>query len=126
MRASSKGQPQLPRLSGDDRRAGVRFCLDLTVRYAIEGNLGARSGRTIDPSSSGISFVSDRPLQIGQVLKLSIDWPVPLDGGVRLQLVMMGDIVRTDGTLTALQIRRHEFKTRGVGLNASASESIDE
>jgi hypothetical protein len=113
MRASSKGQPQLPRLSGAERRAGVRFCLDLTVSYAIEGNLGARSGRTIDLSSSGISFVADRPLQIGQVLKLSIDWPVPLDGGVRLQLVMSGDIVRTDGTMTALQIRRHEFKTRG-------------
>ena len=125
MRASSKGQTQVPRLSGGDRRAGARFCLDLTVRYAIKGNLQAGSGRTIDLSSSGISFVADRPLRIGQGLNLSIDWPVPLDGGVRLQLVMSGDIVRTDGTRTALQIRRHEFKTRGVGLIASARESID-
>jgi len=115
----------VPRLSGGDRRAGARFCLDLTVRYAIKGNLQAGSGRTIDLSSSGISFVADRPLRIGQGLNLSIDWPVPLDGGVRLQLVMSGDIVRTDGTMTALQIRRHEFKTRGVGLIASARESID-
>ena len=72
------------------------------------------SGRTIDVSSAGLSFTADRPLLPGQHLEVSIDWPVLLDGAVRLHLIMSGDVVRTDGTTAALQIRRHEFRTRRV------------
>jgi hypothetical protein len=74
------------------------------------------SGRTIDLSSSGLSFPADRSLETGQKLDVSIDWPALLDGGVKLQLIVSGVVVRTAGTATALQIRRHEFKTRHVGL----------
>jgi hypothetical protein len=76
------------------------------------------SGRTIDLSSSGLSFTADKPLETGQKLDVSIDWPALLDGGVKLQLIVSGVVVRTDGTTTALQIRRHEFRTRRVGLKA--------
>jgi len=77
------------------------------------------SGRTIDLSSSGLSFIADRPLPIGQNLVVSIDWPVPLDGSVKLQLIMSGIVVRTNGTVTALKIRRHEFRTRRPGSDAA-------
>jgi hypothetical protein len=77
------------------------------------------SGRTIDLSSSGLSFTADRPLQTGQKLDVYIDWPVLLDGGVQLQLIMSGVVVRTGGTATALQIERHEFRTRRGGLKGA-------
>ncbi len=104
-----------------ERRASVRFALTLEVRYAFQGPLGpveTGSGRTIDLSSSGLSFTADKPLETGQKLDVSIDWPALLDGGVKLQLIVSGVVVRTDGTTTALQIRRHEFRTRRVGLKA--------
>jgi hypothetical protein len=73
------------------------------------------SGRTIDMSSSGLSFTADRPLSIGQKLDLSIDWPAVLDGGVQLQLVASGVVVRTTGAMTAIRLERHDFRTRRAG-----------
>ncbi len=102
-----------------ERRASARFALTLEARYTISGRrspVETGSGRTIDLSSSGLSFTADRPLETGQKLDVSIDWPALLDGGVKLQLIVSGVVVRTDGTATALQIRRHEFRTRPVGL----------
>jgi hypothetical protein len=100
-----------------ERRASTRFPLNLEVRYTVSSHRIPRekgSGHTIDVSSSGLSFTADRPLAIGQRLGVSIDWPALLNGGVQLQLMMSGVVVRTSGTVTALQILRHEFKTRRV------------
>jgi len=74
------------------------------------------SGRTIDISSSGLKFAADRPLLVGQRIEVYIDWPVMLDGGVRLQLVVWGEVIRTDGTEVALQIQKHDFRTRRVEM----------
>jgi hypothetical protein len=104
----------LPR-DGPERRSSTRFPLTLEVRYVVLGRCvpdETGSGRTIDLSSSGLSLKADRPLPIGQRLDVSIDWPVLLGGGVQLQLIMSGTVVRTNGSLTALQIERHEFRTR--------------
>ena len=109
------------RLSKDlssDRRASVRFPLNLEVRYSVAGRRGpveTGSGQTIDVSGSGLSFTADRPLPIGQKLDLSIDWPFQLDGD-QLQLVASGVVVRTSGAVTALRIERYEFRTRRAGL----------
>jgi len=110
---------RLLKVASPERRASTRFPLDIEVRYDLMGCRGQRepgSGQTIDLSSSGLSFTADRPLPTGQKLKVAIDWPVLLDGGVRLQLVMSGVVVRTSGTTTAVKIQRHEFKTRGDSL----------
>jgi hypothetical protein len=69
-------------------------------------------------SSSGLSFAADRPLSVGQMLDLSIDWPVLLDEGVQLQLVTLGAVVRSVGTVIALRIGRPEFKTRRAGAES--------
>jgi PilZ domain len=70
------------------------------------------SARTIDVSSSGLSFPSDKPLFIGQRLEVSLDWPVLLHGDIKLQLVLSGVVVRRDGPVVALKIREHDFRTR--------------
>lgn len=111
---------RLPKVASPERRASTRFPLAIEVRYALMGCRGQRetgSGQTIDLSSSGLSFTADRPLLTGQkLIKVAIDWPVLLDGGVQLQLVMSSVVVRTSGTTTALKIQRHEFKTRSDSL----------
>jgi hypothetical protein len=101
-----------------DRRASVRVPVNLAVRYSVVGHrrpVETGSGRTIDMSTSGLSFTADRPLSIGQKLDLSIDWPVLLDGDVQLQMVASGVVVRTAGAVTALRMGRHEFRTRRAG-----------
>jgi hypothetical protein len=121
MKPASERRVRLPKVASPDRRASTRFPLTLEVRYAVSGRLPSvqtGSGRTIDLSSSGLSFTADGPLLVGQTLDLCLDWPVLLDGAIRLQLMMSGEVVRTNGTMTALQIRRHEFRTRRVGLKA--------
>ena len=107
---------RLPKVASPGRRASTRFPLAIEVSYALIGRREQRrtgSGQTIDLSSSGLRFTADRPLPAGQELEVAIDWPVLLDGSVRLQLVMSGVVVRTSGTTTALKAQRHEFKTRG-------------
>jgi hypothetical protein len=103
-----------------------RFQLTLEVRYSVLGRVPVEtgSGRTIDMSSSGLRFTADRSLATGQRLDVSIDWPVLLDGGVQLQLIVSGMIVRSTGTETAVRIERHEFRTRRVRPNAVVREEL--
>jgi c-di-GMP-binding flagellar brake protein YcgR len=125
MQYASKRELGLQWESGTERRASARFPLTLDVRYTVSGRRGndeTGSGRTVDLSSSGLSFIADGPLSVGQRLDLAIDWPALLDGGVQLQLIMSGIVVRTNGTLTALRIRRHEFKTRRIGPKVVPSQ----
>ena len=108
---------------GSDRRSGVRFPVELEVRYSAAGRRGPAedgSGRTIDMSKSGLSFTADRPLPVGRKLDVSIDWPVLLDGDVQLQLVASGVVVRSDEALIAMRIERHEFRTRRAGAKVLA------
>jgi hypothetical protein len=120
VKRGSERRVRLPHETGPERRACTRYPLSLEVRYASTGRgpVEAGSGRTVDLSSSGLIFTSDRPLQVGRKLDVAVDWPVPLDGCVQLQLIMSGVVVRVDGTATALEIRRYEFKTRRVALKA--------
>jgi CheY-like chemotaxis protein len=117
---ATDGPAQQPREVGAERRTRGRFRLTLEVRYAVPGrraqvqNTG--SGRTIDLSSSGLCFTADRALVTGQELDISIDWPVLLDGSVKIQLNLWGVVVRTNGTATALEIQRHKFRTCRTGL----------
>jgi hypothetical protein len=92
--------------------------VNLEVWYSVVGHRGPAengSGRTIDMSSSGLSFTADTPLSIGQTLDMSIDWPVRLDRDVQIQLVASGVVVRATGAMTAVRIERHEFRTRRAG-----------
>jgi len=92
--------------------------MTLEVRYVVLDRCAPAqtgSGRTIDLSSSGLSLTADRPLLTGQKLEVSIDWPVLLGGGVQLQLIMSGTVVRTNGLATALQC-----KSSGTGSERAA------
>jgi hypothetical protein len=118
---------RLPNGLSSERRAGIRFPLNLEIRYSGAGHRGPDvngSGRTIDVSSSGLSFTADRPLSIGQKLDLYIDWPVRLDGHVQLQLVSSAVVVRTTGTVTAVRIERHEFRTQRTVLRVAQCREL--
>lgn len=115
---SRERRVRLPKPPSADRRASVRYplCLDLryTVIHPYQGS-PAGSGRVVDLSSSGLRFIADRPLGAGLKVELAVSWPLLLNGGVQLQLVASGTVVWANGTIAALQIEHHEFRTRGAG-----------
>jgi len=121
-------QPEVLHTKGSlgERRGSTRFPLNFEIRYSVldhPGPFETGAGVTTDMSSSGLSFTADRPLAAGYRLSISIDWPALLDGGVQLQLVVNGVVVRSAGTLTALRIERHEFKTRRIGVKVLRSQA---
>ena len=97
-----------------ERRSSSRIAVALELEYTVPGCSRAGSagwGQTIDLSGSGLGFTTDREFEIGQELEVFIRWPVWRDGKAETQLVLVGEVVRSDETVTAIRIRRRQFRT---------------
>jgi hypothetical protein len=77
------------------------------------------SGHTIDLSSRSVSFTTEHELEIGALVKVSIDWPVALEGGVQLRLELKGRVVRSSRKRVVCSVENFEFRTRGASANAA-------
>jgi len=97
-----------------ERRKAVRypFHQDLEFQAARRQEKLSGVGRTLDFSSSGILFWSNQTVRPGNLLQVSIDWPVRLDGTCAMKIVAEGPVVRVSGNRVALRITRYEFRTR--------------
>jgi hypothetical protein len=76
------------------------------------------SGKTVNISSGGVLVATDRVLSPGSRVEIEMDWPVKLDGGVSLKLVISGRVVRSnadDVALAGVKILRHAFHTVSKG-----------
>ena len=99
-----------------DRRTKRRFAIEQALRYrTLTGKQisGAGVGRTINISSSGVCFASDKRLATGISVELSINWPVLLLDSCPMKLMIHGCIIRSSNDEAVLVIERYEFHTRG-------------
>ena len=99
-------------LPPSERRARVRFPLTLAVDYRAlgrEDNPGA--GQTVNISSAGVLFTGKHEFATGSCIEITVNWPVPLDGVIPLQLHIRGRVVRLNANQTAITINRYEFRT---------------
>ena len=101
----------------DDRRGADRFPIEREVRYKIlsrkttaEGESGI--GVTVNMSSNGVLFTTDRYLLPGRRLEVSISWPAQLNSTVALKLVARGRVVRSEEGRAAIEIHQYEFRTQ--------------
>ena len=101
----------------DDRRGADRFPIEREVRYKIlsrktstEGESGI--GMTINMSSNGVLFTTDRYLLPGKRLEVSISWPAQLNSKIALKLVARGRVVRSEEGRAAIEIHQYEFRTQ--------------
>ena len=101
----------------DDRRGADRFPIEREVRYKIlsrksstEGESG--TGLTVNMSSNGVLFTTDRYLLPGRRLEVSISWPAQLNSKVALKLVARGRVVRAEDGQAAIEIHQYEFRTQ--------------
>ncbi|MGE5570615.1 MAG: PilZ domain-containing protein [Rhodospirillales bacterium] len=100
---------------GAERRSSARFPIEQEVRYKIfnRNTIEVGSGKTVNMSSRGVLFTTERMLGPGERVELSVNWPAQLDNRCPLKLVTTGRVVRTNGALAAIAIERYEFRTQG-------------
>jgi DNA-binding NarL/FixJ family response regulator len=110
-----------------DRRTNARFPCRLAVSYhTLEHPFlsGEATSETLNISSKGLLFTSNDPLQPGQLVQVSVDWPARLENQVPLKLVAEGRIVRNNDGQTAMRIDKYEFRTRkGKGAPSTARDA---
>jgi hypothetical protein len=95
-----------------ERRSKERYALVLKVRYrALGPKLHSGEGQVVNLSSSGALVVSQHEFGVGEKLEVSIEWPSLLNGGIPLQLVAIGNVVRGGTSSFAMRFRRYQFRT---------------
>ncbi len=100
-----------------ERRAAKRLTIEREVQYRVlnprEGELEG-TGKTVNISSSGVLFTACKMLLPGRRMELSISWPAHLDNRCALKLMARGRVVRFEGNTAALEIVKHEFRTKSA------------
>jgi hypothetical protein len=102
----------------EDRRLHRRYPIRLQCQYALLDESVRKqtgSGRTMNISTSGILFETDRPLPGRGEIVLEMVWPALLDGVRRLKLVVHGRIVRSEGNAIAVRFTAYDFHTKRSG-----------
>jgi len=97
-----------------ERRSSPRFPIECSVRYRVKGIEESGSGKTVNISSGGVLMAIDRILSPGSRVEVEIDWPVKLDDGVPIKLVVSGRVVRSkedDIALAGVKMLRYAFHT---------------
>jgi c-di-GMP-binding flagellar brake protein YcgR len=102
-------------LKSADRRASVRFPIEQDVRYKVfnRNAIEIGSGKTINMSSNGVLFTTERTLVPGERVEVAVNWPAHLDNKCPLKLVTTGRVVRSEPGVAAIAIDRYEFRTQG-------------
>ena len=100
----------------NDRRTLGRFPIERELRFRMmsKRNEIVGSGRTINMSSKGLLFKTDRTLMAGKRLEMAISWPAQLDNRCALKLIVRGKIVRAEPGMIAVSIEQYEFRTLGA------------
>jgi DNA-binding NarL/FixJ family response regulator len=110
-----------------DRRNNARFPCRLAVSYqALEHPFlsGEAISETLNISSKGLLFSTNEPLQTGQLLQVSVDWPARLENQVPLKLVAEGRIVRNINGQAAMRIDKYEFRTRRAKSSTAEGDHV--
>lgn len=112
--------------SGANRRTNVRFPVRLAVNYqALESPFfsGTAVSETVNISSKGLLFATQHPLQQGQLLQVSVDWPARLENEIPLKLVAEGRVIRVVDGQAAVKIEKYEFRTRRIRPSEDAAKA---
>ena len=109
-----------------DRRAKMRFSISQDVLYRAMVGKRVREmggGKTINISSSGVSFTTDNMLPVGMTVELSINWPVLLRDTCPIKLMIYGQVVRCSDEAVVIATERYEFRTRARTPNPAGCTS---
>ena len=98
---------------GPERRSRIRFPLELGARFTIVGKKAVEgTGRTVNISSDGVLIRSAHEMSPGTSVTAVIEWPVLVGSVCPLALHIIGEVVRSDHGLVAVQFSRHELRAQ--------------
>ena len=113
------GSASAPLSDSAERRSADRFPIQREVRYRILGRRGSQEegvGNTVNISSNGVLFTTDKLLVPGKKIEVSISWPAQLDNRCQLKLVARGRVARLEQGRAAVEIQQYEFRTAGIAI----------
>jgi hypothetical protein len=96
-----------------ERRTAKRYLLDLDLTYSVlfrGKSVDSGFGRTVDWSSAGLQFIGERPIGLGRKLEIAVRWPLTIDDGAPIKVVISGKTVRTKERMTVVRIDGYEFR----------------
>lgn len=102
---------------GAERRTSDRFPIEREMRFKMLSKRladEAGSGTTVNMSSGGVLFQTDKTLIPGKRVEMAISWPAQLDNRCALKLIARGRVVRSESGMTAVEIQQYEFRTLGA------------
>jgi hypothetical protein len=111
-----------------DRRVKSRFSISREMRYKLlrDGSIiGSGNGQTINMSSGGVLFASDRNIEPETYVELSISWPVLLDNNCPMRLIVFGRLVHSADGRCACTIDKYEFRTQARALQTTVTVRND-
>jgi hypothetical protein len=111
-----------------ERRSGIRYPLQLGVRYRTHDRRRSVMGvgETLNVSSSGVLVVSQHDVWAGARLEMTLDWPYQLDEAIPLQLVLGVRVVRYTKSAFAGAIVQYQFRTMRRRLLELVTPEISE
>ena len=89
--------------------------MERELRYKLlenDATVASGTGRTVDISSNGVSYLGQHAAVPGTLIELSISWPVLLDDVCPMRLIIFGRVVRNVGFRTACTVDKYEFRTQ--------------
>ena len=98
--------------AGVNRRSQVRYPIHCNLRFTAEVENGvavAGVGRTLNISSRGMLLHTRSRLKPEGRISAEVDWPAAPGERAPLALLILGRVLRCDGSSVALRIVRHEF-----------------
>jgi hypothetical protein len=75
--------------------------------------------------SGGVAFTTERALNPGAFVELSISWPVLLDETCPMRLIVFGRILRCTGRKAVCTIDKYEFRTQSRTLQTAPAIRTD-
>ncbi|HUO30077.1 MAG TPA: PilZ domain-containing protein [Bryobacteraceae bacterium] len=106
-----------------ERRAKRRFVMEREIRYRVldqDKIIAVGCGKTLNLSSNGVAFVTDRDLPMGAFIEVSIAWPALLENRCPLQLIGFGRVLRSAPGSVAVTLEQYEFRTLARAVPESA------
>ena len=102
-----------PAIPSVERRSKARYELTLAVSYSTlhKKNPDCGTGHTLNMSSGGVKIAAPNGFNLGQLVRINMEWPELLNGEIPLQFIAVGRIVRCDPFSFAIAFQHHEFRT---------------
>ncbi len=96
------------------------LALDAHYRILWRGFEIVGEGRTAWVGSKEVVFIASGPLPPCDRIEISLFWPVELEGGARLKLVIQGRIYNRDRNQISVGVTKYEFHTRAASSDTRA------